>query len=91
MTITFAPKTFSHGTCRFTKDGRALCDRVSLYRDNAVLSDVKDKFQESEMILIVPGLDSSVTAANVNHSEFLPAVTFLLSPTFASVKNSFQI
>ena len=44
---------------------RAQCDRVSLCRYNAVLSDDKDKFQESETNQITTGLDSNVTAAIV--------------------------
>ena len=40
--------------------------RCHLYRYSAVLSDVKDKFQEGETIKIITGLDSSVTAANVS-------------------------
>ena len=47
------------------KTGRAQCDGVSLYRCNAILYDDKDKFQENEAVLIVTGLDSSVTAASV--------------------------
>ena len=42
---------------------RAQCHRMSLYRYDAVLSDVKDEFQESETIQIVTGLDSSANAA----------------------------
>ena len=36
-------------------------DRASLYRYNALLSDVKDKFQESETFQLITRLDSSVT------------------------------
>ena len=36
---------------------------MSLYRCNAILFDVEDKFQESETIEVTTGLDSSVTAA----------------------------
>ena len=42
------------------------CDRVSLYRYNAVLSYVEDEFQESETIQIITGLDSSVITAIVS-------------------------
>ena len=42
---------------------RAECDRVSLYRYNAVLADDEDKFKEHEAIQIIAGSDSSVTAA----------------------------
>ena len=64
-TITFVPKMLSSVQAALQKTGPAQCDRVSLYRYNAVLSDVKDQFQESEAIQIITGLDSSVTAANV--------------------------
>ena len=37
---------------------------MSLYRHNAVHFDDKDKFQESETIQIITGLDPGVTAAN---------------------------
>ena len=42
---------------------------VSLYRYNAVLSDDKDRFQESETNQIITGSDSSVTATI---APFLP-------------------
>ena len=64
MTITFAQK-ISHSTSSYAKTGLAQCDRVSLYRYNAVLSDVKDKLQESEKIQIITGFDSGVTAAYI--------------------------
>ena len=50
MTITFAPKIFATAQAALEKTGQAQCDRVCLYHYNAVLSGVKDKFQENETI-----------------------------------------
>ena len=48
---------------RLCKRREGQCDRVSLYRYNAVLFCVEDEFKGSETIQIITGLDSSVTAA----------------------------
>ena len=71
VTITFTPQKLPTAQAALLKTGRAQCDQVSLYFYNAVISDVKDKFQESETIEIITELDSSVTAASIgNTSEF---------------------
>ena len=43
---------------------------MSSYRYDAVLSDVKDELQESQVVQIMTGLDCSVTAAIIS---LLPA------------------
>ena len=48
MTIYFAPKALATAQAVLQQTRRAQCDQMSLYHYNAVLSDVKDKFQESE-------------------------------------------
>ena len=62
MTITLTPK-IGHSTGSFANTGLAQCGRVLLHCYNAVVSDVKDKFEESETFRIIRGIDSSVTAA----------------------------
>ena len=62
LTITFAPK-LATAQAALQKTGQEQCNRVSLYRYNAVLSDLKYVFQEFKIIQIITGLDSSVTAA----------------------------
>ena len=65
VTITFASKKLATAEGRFAKSGRAQRDLKSFYHYNAVLSDVKGKFQESETIQIITGLDSSSTTGNI--------------------------
>ena len=64
---------------------------MSLYRYNAVLFNIEDKFQESETIQSITGLDSSVTAAstaaNVNdeaHSKEINNIYLFVSQTIAN-------
>ena len=60
--ITFAPITQPlHRQLCSKRDRHSVT--VSLYHYNAVLSDDKDKFQESETNQIITGSDSSVMAA----------------------------
>ena len=56
---------------QLTKAGLAHCDRVSLYRCNAILSDVKDKFQDSETVQITTGPDSSIAATTMYAGHYL--------------------
>ena len=65
VTTTFAPKKLANAQAALQKTRRAQCDRVSSYRYNAVLSDVKDEFEESKTIQIITGSEPSVTAANI--------------------------
>ena len=61
MTITFVPKKLATAQVALQTTSRAQCDRVLLYPCSAVLSDVKDKFHDSETIQILTRYDSSVT------------------------------
>ena len=66
MTITFALIKLATAQAALQRTGRAQCDRVSLHRRNAILSDFKDIFQENTTVQITAGLNSSVTAANTS-------------------------
>ena len=50
MAITFTPKKLATAQATLQKTWLPQCDLVSLYRYNAVLSDVKDDFKENETI-----------------------------------------
>ena len=65
LTVAFAQKILPIARAALHGRGQAQCDWVSFSHYNAVLSDVNEKFQGSETIQIITGLDSSVTAAIV--------------------------
>ena len=69
VTVTFAPKKLATAHAALQRMGWAQCDWVSLYGYNAVLSDVKDNFQENETLQM--GLDNSVTAAIITNTQNL--------------------
>ena len=72
MTTLFALMKLAIGQAALQKMRRAQGDRLYLYRYCAVLPAVKDKFQESQTIQIITGLDSIVAAACLQDFAFFP-------------------
>ena len=68
---------------------------MSLHRYNAILSDVRTEFKESEITQIITGLDSSVTAItillNSQHGQLV--LEFILDETghFSFMRNTLRI